>query len=68
MTAGRGRDFTGAVMHGVAASDGVAGRAGTAGTAVIAADMADILVSAAASDAVLPFTAVALGWVAALLE
>jgi hypothetical protein len=44
ITAGTGLDFTGAVMRGVAALDGAAGRVGTAGEADIAATM---LVSAA---------------------
>jgi hypothetical protein len=63
ITAGTGLDFTGAVMRGVAALDGVAGRVGTAGEADIAAT---VLVSGV-SEVVFGLKVVALGWVAAPL-
>ena len=66
ITAGTDRDFTGAVMRGVAGLDGAAAGAGTAGEATaIATGMS---VSGAVTGAVLPFKVVGPGWVAALLE
>jgi hypothetical protein len=66
ITAGGGRDFTGAAMRGVAGLDGAVAGAGTAGEA--AAIATDISASVAVSGVVLAFTVAGPGWVAALLE